>query len=297
MKETTAIVKRETVDVVAERIRVFQDNGEIHFPENYSPENALKSAWLTIQETKDRNNKPALEVCTKESIANALLSMVIQGLNPDKKQCYFIIYGDKLQLQRSYFGSIAVAKQVNEDIEDIIAEVIYTGDTFKTSKKRSKTYILEHEQDFENIDKANIAGAYATILYKDGTDESVVMTIAQIHQAWKQSKMQVFDDKGKVKDTSTHGKFAEEMAKKTVINRAAKMKINTSDDHNIVIKNYRETEDALSEASAKEESDKWANKKVIESRAIEEVEPEVVEDEEIDKEIDKETGEITGPDF
>ncbi len=296
MKETTALAKRETVDVVAERIRVFQDNGEIQFPENYSPENALKSAWLTIQETKDRNGKAALEVCTKESIANALLSMVIQGLNPDKKQCYFIVYGDKLQLQRSYFGSIAVAKQVNEDIEDIIAEVIYIGDNFKTSKKRSRTFVLEHEQDFENIDKANIAGAYATILYKDGTDESVVMTIAQIHQAWKQSKMQVFDDKGKVKDTSTHGKFAEEMAKKTVINRAAKMKINTSDDHNIVIKNYRETEDALSEASAKEESDKWANKKLIQAQEVEEIEAEEVSGEEPQK-VDKETGEITGPDF
>lgn len=296
MKETTALAKKETVDVVAERIRVFQDSGEIQFPENYLPENALKSAWLTIQETKDRNGKPALEVCTKDSIANALLSMVIQGLNPDKKQCYFIVYGDKLQLQRSYFGSIAVAKQVNEDIEDIIAEVIYTGDVFKTSKKRSKTYILEHEQDFENIDKANIAGAYATILYKDGTDESVVMTIAQIHQAWKQSKMGVFDDKGKVKDTSTHGKFAEEMAKKTVINRAAKMKINTSDDHNIVTKNYRETEDTLSEASAKEESDKWANKKVIESREVEEVEAEEVPEEE-PQVVDKETGEISEPTF
>jgi recombination protein RecT len=296
MKETTALAKRETVDVVAERIRVFRGNGEIQFPENYSPENALKSAWLTIQETKDKNGKAALEVCTKESIANALLSMVIQGLNPDKKQCYFIVYGDKLQLQRSYFGSIAVAKQVNEDIEDIIAEVIYIGDNFKTSKKRSRTFVLEHEQDFENIDKANIAGAYATILYKDGTDESVVMTIAQIHQAWKQSKMGVFDDKGKVKDASTHGKFAEEMAKKTVINRAAKMKINTSDDHNIVIKNYRETEDALSEASAKEESDKWANKKLIQAQEVEEVEAEEVVEKEPQK-VDTETGEITGPDF
>ena len=47
MKETTALAKRETVDVVAERIRVFQDNGEIQFPENYSPEKrTLKSAWL-----------------------------------------------------------------------------------------------------------------------------------------------------------------------------------------------------------------------------------------------------------
>ena len=92
-------VRKETIDIVTARVREFQNKGELYFPSNYVPENALKSAWLTIQETEDKNRKPALEVCTKESIANALLSMVIQGLNPDKKQCYFIVYGNKLQLQ------------------------------------------------------------------------------------------------------------------------------------------------------------------------------------------------------
>src|SRR5690625_4382272 len=67
-----ALVKKDTVDVVAERVRQFQERGEIHFPANYSPENAMKSAWLILQNTQDRNKKPALEVCTKDSIANSL---------------------------------------------------------------------------------------------------------------------------------------------------------------------------------------------------------------------------------
>jgi len=81
-KNELAIIKRDTVDVVADKVKQFQENGEVHFPANYSPENAMKSAWLTLQNTQDRNKKPALEVCTKDSIANALLDMVVQGLNP-----------------------------------------------------------------------------------------------------------------------------------------------------------------------------------------------------------------------
>ena len=119
------IVKADTVDVVAAKVRKFQENGELHFPANYSPENAMKSAWLCIQETKDRNSRPALEVCTKSSIANALLNMVVQGLNPAKKQCYFIVYGNQLTLQRSYFGAIHIAKTVDPSIEDVTAHVVY----------------------------------------------------------------------------------------------------------------------------------------------------------------------------
>ena len=76
MNEKTAIVKRETIDVVSERIRKFQETGEISFPENYSPENALKSAWLKLQETEDNNRRCVLESCSKESIANALLLLL-----------------------------------------------------------------------------------------------------------------------------------------------------------------------------------------------------------------------------
>lgn len=45
---------------------------------------------MTLQSMTDKNRKPALTVCTKDSIANSLLDMVVQALNPVKKQCYFI---------------------------------------------------------------------------------------------------------------------------------------------------------------------------------------------------------------
>ena len=35
----------------------------------------------------------------------------LQGLEVDKKQCYFIVYGDKLTMFRSYYGDVAVAKK------------------------------------------------------------------------------------------------------------------------------------------------------------------------------------------
>lgn len=90
-QQNISIVQKDVVDTVLSKIKDFEEAGELKLPANYSAANALKSAWLILQETKDRNDKPALVVCTKESVANALLDMVVQGLSPMKKQCYFIV--------------------------------------------------------------------------------------------------------------------------------------------------------------------------------------------------------------
>lgn len=110
-QQSVAVAQKDVVDSVLAKITKFEETGELVLPSNYSAANALKSAWLILQETVDRNNRPALEVCSKESVANALLDMVVQGLSPIKKQCYFIVYGTKLQLMRSYLGTLAVAKR------------------------------------------------------------------------------------------------------------------------------------------------------------------------------------------
>ncbi len=254
------VVKEEAniTDNVLNKIQKFQSNGQIYFPNNYSPENALKSAWLKLQDVKDKNGKLALEVCTRESVANALLNMVIQGLNPMKNQCYFIPYGNQLTLMRSYFGSITVAKQFGE-IEDITAEVIYEGDKLETEIKRGKTLIRTHTRSFENINKAKIVGAYATILYKDNTEESVVMTLDQIKASWKKSKL---NPEGK---DSTHSLYTEDMCKRTVINKICKYYINTKDDSNLnMIKQAFETSDEeLKESEVEYEIQEKANKEVI----------------------------------
>ena len=250
--------ERNITDNVLNKIHQFQSNGQIYFPDNYSPENALKSAWLKLQEVKDKDNKLALETCTQASIANALLNMVIQGLNPMKNQCYFIPYGKQLTLMRSYFGSIAVAKQFGE-IKDITAEVIYEGDKVETEIKRGKTIIISHSRSFENINKAKINGAYATILYNDNTEESLIMTMEQIRTSWKKSKL---NPDGK---DSTHSQFTEDMSKRTVINKICKYYINTKDDSNLnMIKQAFETSDEeMKEAEVAYEIEENANKELI----------------------------------
>ena len=104
-------LQEETVSHVLARVEEFNNTGELNLPGNYSPGNALKSAWLILLEVKDSNKKSVLESCSKESIVNALLDMVVQGLSPMKKQCAFVAYGSKLIMQREYHGNIALAKR------------------------------------------------------------------------------------------------------------------------------------------------------------------------------------------
>lgn len=267
-------------DEVLVKIQKFEKNGQIFFPNNYSPENALKNAWLKLQEVKDKNNKLALEVCTKPSIANALLNMVIQGLNPMKNQCYFIPFGNQLTLMRSYFGSIAVAKQFGE-IEDITAEIIYQEDEVETDIENGKTIVTKHKRKFGNIDKTQIIGAYATIIYKETANkknESLIMTIEQIRTSWKKSKL---NPDGK---DSTHSLYTEDMCKRTVINKICKYYINSKDDSNLnLLKDAFESSDEdMREAEIAYEIKENANKEVIdvETGEIQEEPTTIVEEKE-----------------
>lgn len=262
-KESKAIVKKETVDVVAARVRQFQESGQLHLPPNYSAENAMKSAWLLIQETTDKDKRPALQVCTKESIANALLYMVVQALNPAKKQCYFVVYGKQLVCQRSYFGSMAVAKMVDETIDDIVAEVVYQGDKFRYQIDKGKKYVMEHEQDIENVGKPIIA-AYAMVLDKNGdVTRTEIMTMEQIKQAWKQSQTKPVNDDGSLNAKSTHAKFTADMAKKTVINKVCKPIINASSDSNLLLEAVQYSEDVQAEHETRQEIEENANQEMI----------------------------------
>ncbi|MEH6944383.1 recombinase RecT [Bacillus sp. JJ722] len=256
-----AMVKKDTVDVVAHKVREFQEKGEIHFPTNYSPENAMKSAWLTLQNTVDRNKKPALDVCTKDSIANSLLDMVVQGLNPAKKQGYFIVYGNQLTFQRSYFGTMAVTKSLT-GARDIDASVIYDGDEVDYEIVNGRIEHLKHKQKFGNINKEKIMGAYCVITLKDERTYTELMTMDEIRQAWKKSQMWGKDQTEERKG-STHDEFKQEMAKKTVINRACKKFLNSSDDSSLVLQHFNRADDAVDEAQLSEELEQNANKEII----------------------------------
>ena len=222
---TTSVVKYENIsEQVLARINTFTEDGSLKLPKDYAVQNQMKSAWLMLQEVKDLKQQPALQVCTKESIANALLDMVLQGMSVAKKQGYFIVYGNKLQFQRSYFGTVALAKRCGGITEEPVANVIYEGDEFvyTIDPKTAKMSIIKHEQKIENIDDSKIKAAYALIIRPNGSVEVTIMSMAQIRAAWEQ---------GPTKGASpAHKKFPAEMCKKTVIGRACKLIINSSDD-------------------------------------------------------------------
>lgn len=281
-----AVVEKNIVDNVANRVKEFQARGELVFPENYIPENALKSAYLMLQETLDRDKKPVLQSCSKPSIANSLLSMVVQGLNPDKKQCYFIAYGKTLQLQRSYFGSMQVAKTVDPTIKDIYGQTVYEDDEFEYEIKHGKEIVTKHTQKLGNIDKDKVIGAYGTILYKDGTELSTVMTFDQIKQAWSQSSMKPVDDKGNIKQFSTHGKFTADMAEKTAINKVCKYVINSSSDSSITAKFAKQLDSDMAEAQVQVEIEENANKYELDFETGEILDGDVIEESEIVEEVE-----------
>ena len=229
-------------DSVLARVKTLESQGDLQFPSNYSPENAMKSALLQLQELKGSKKdgyKPALEFATPTSVANALMDMVVQGLNPAKNQGYFIMYGNKVQFQRSYHGTMAVTKRVT-GAKEINAEVIFEGDDVKYTTKNGKIVDLEHSQSFGNRDTKKIIGAYATVVFDDESKNyTEIMTFEEIEEAWKQSQS-VYN--GEFKKDGTHRRFPQEMAKKTVINRACKKLLNSSDDASLLSNHIREEE-------------------------------------------------------
>lgn len=221
----TAVAKfKDVTDDVLERIKLLRSDGSLILPKDYSVENHMKSAYLVLQDLKDRNGKLALTECTRKSVANALLDMVLQGLSVSKNQGYFIVYGKELKFIRSYFGAIYLAKRVGGIKSDPVANVIYEGDDFvyTINSETARISIVKHEQKMENIDDNKIKGAYALVTLADGSTQVTIMSMAQIRNAWGQGAT-----KG---ESKAHKVFTDQMAKRTVINRALKTIINSSDD-------------------------------------------------------------------
>lgn len=206
---------KNPTSVVLKMVTDLQNSQKLHLPVDYSAENAIKSAWLILEQN------PSAKECTQQSIVQAVFDMVVQGLNPMKKQCYFIAYGKSLQCQRSYFGDQALAIRLNPGIE-FYDGVIYEGDDIEIEIQRGRKYISKHVTKLENQDRA-IKGAYCGYINADGLDMgAIIKTMGEIDKSWSQSKSR--------NATSPHAKFPAEMARRTVIRACCKKLINASSD-------------------------------------------------------------------
>lgn len=238
-----AALQKDITDSVFRRISNLEKSNGIKLPEGYNPGNALKAAYLKLQTVVDKNKRLAIKVCTRESIINALFDMCIQGLSPAKNQCYFIVRGDELTLMRSYFGTVAVLKRL-KGVDDVFAQVVYKGDVFEYAIVGGNILVTKHEQKLENINLNNIVGAYCVIV-KNGKPRCEIMTMAQIRQAWSHTS----------NGGGVQNEFPDQMAKRTVINRGAKMYVNTSDDDDELIEAINNSTEAEYAADPTENGD------------------------------------------
>lgn len=215
---TNELTQKQITSNVATRIEAMKGEGLLIAP-NYSVSNALSSAYYALKNAPGGN---LLEKCTPDSIYNALLDMVTQGLSPAKTQCYFIPYGNTVKLNRSYFGTMKVVKQLPE-VKDIYAQIIFKGDEFEAENVDGRWKFVSHKSSWKNQDNP-IEGAYCVIEKTDGEKILTIMTKKEIDKSWAQAKTK-----------NVQNNFPQEMAKRTVINRAAKQFFNTSDDNDLFI--------------------------------------------------------------
>lgn len=221
--EQKTLTKTQTGNIGNAVIKRIEEMAAVGFtmPKDYSYVNAIKASMLTLQTVKDKNGKPALEVCTPASIQSALFEMCIKGLNVAKKQAYFIVRGNILCLEESYFGKALQVKRIYPKWQPNV-NIIYEGDVFEyaVDANTGRKKIIKHQQKLENIDK-DFIGAYMYFpTGENGEDKDLfIMSKKQILTNWAKSSN---------KAQTVHKEFRDKMVIKSVINSGCNMIINST---------------------------------------------------------------------
>lgn len=269
---------------VQDQVTNLCNEGKLNLPANYSAGNALKQFQLKVQDDEK------LMGCTQASLAKAMLDMCVLGLNISKTQCYCIPYGNKAQLSVSYLGKVAIAKRIDPTIETITGRVVKEGEEFDfDDTDDGYSIIKKHKRTLASMKSKNIEAAYATIVYNDGKpNKSLIMTFDRIKESWKMSTAKPIDNEGNVKAGSTHDKFMDDMAIKTVIAAICKPIISTSSDADL----FGATAQAISIEETKAQADAEAKEKMGSGEVVDVDFSDVEETSISPEQIDFETGEI-----
>jgi recombination protein RecT len=221
MAEQQLQVKTNVGDQVIARVNSLCEAG-FNMPKDYNFVNAIKMSVLKLQDLKDKNGRSALEVCTPASIQTALFRMCCKGLNAALNQVYFIVRGNVLCDQDSYFGKVLMVKRIYPDWNPVPV-VIREDDVFEyaINPKDGKKYVVKHEQKLENVDKGFVGGY---MYLPDG--ELYIMSKKQIMTAWSKSSS---------REQTTHKQFDEKMVQKTLVNSGCNMIINSTPEYQMAM--------------------------------------------------------------
>lgn len=220
-QKSASVVK--TSDVGNQVIARVEELSQLGFtmPKDYNYVNAIKASILVLQDLKDKNGKAALEVCTPASIQQALFKMCTKGVSAANKTCYFLVRGNQLCCDDSYFGKVLQVKRIYPDWEPC-PRVIYEDDdfVFTTDVKTGRRQLVRHEQTLANLN-GDFVGAYLFLPCKDGGTDLYIMSKREIISAWSKSSS---------REHATHKAFPTKMIGKTIVNSGCNMIINSTPD-------------------------------------------------------------------
>lgn len=232
-------------DIIKHKLQTELKNYEFRI--GFTPQSAVSAAMLVWSENDNFN------WCTEESRIQCLIDMLVFGLNPLKKQCYFIPFKDKkkgpvLTFVMDYAGAIVAAKDTNKTIKDIRAQLVREGDDFKFSIENGIYVVKRHEPTAKSLSGKPIM-AYCIAVDKD--DRPIAMDIINYDQyvehVRRHSKhingQPTVNADGTFHPYSNHAKYPEKMFLKTVIHRLCKTIIKTSPNEKVLTASSRSFED------------------------------------------------------
>lgn len=242
------------------RNKVENELKDYEFKIGFNPESAIAASYTIWKE------KGFFRDCTEESRAACLLDTLVYGLNPLKKQCYYVKFYDKskksyvLQFIMDYSGAVIVAKDINKEIKDIRSKIVKDGDIFDFEIENGLYKITKHKPTIDSLDGDFIL-AYAIAVDKNDKPLAVdIMTkkqyISHVKQTGKNINGEpIVKSDGSFHPFSNHAKYPEKMFLKTVIHRVCRSIIKTSPNEKIITASVRTVEsDDVHDAEFTEEN-------------------------------------------
>lgn len=203
-ENTTAVTKTEqrTFSVaLAEKL----DSVTEALPKDFNKARFVQNTIALLQDNPDLKNYPQNQLMT------GLLKGAYLGLDFFSKECYLIPYKNTLNYQTDYRGAKKLAKKYSiRPIKDIYAELVREGDDFNAEIING-----EHIINFKPLpfNTNPVIGAFAVVVYEDGSLMYDTMSLAELENTRHQSK---------APNSPAWSKFTGEMQKKTVLHRLCK---------------------------------------------------------------------------